>query len=359
MRTPGFGGHGGGETPGPIPNPEVKPSSADGTARATGWESRSLPRHRANGPPFGAARSVSTYPRATDADVAMPKSLKPRAGARPKGTPPKRRSCLATSWRRSGARPPTALATRRDVAAGAGDRAARARRPAAAPWRRRRRPRRLAPRSPRVREVLGLAYYGVGRWQDALTELKAYKRITGRVDQNHLIADCLRGPGAARRGGAARGRGAARPRGAERGEGRGRDRRGVGARRHGQRYAEALAFLARARTREDVARGLHAAAVVRARRHPRSARGDPTRRRRSSARSMRHDPSAFDAAERLVGAGLSLAHGLAFPALAPVAREPLRVHPDRAERVVALLPSNGAVARRSRTPCAAWRSRAA
>src|SRR4029453_13792686 len=38
-----FGGHGGGETPGPIPNPEVKPSSADGTARATGWESRSLP----------------------------------------------------------------------------------------------------------------------------------------------------------------------------------------------------------------------------------------------------------------------------------------------------------------------------
>src|SRR5206468_4514166 len=41
-----FGGHGGGETPGPIPNPEVKPSSADGTARATGWESRSLPEHR-------------------------------------------------------------------------------------------------------------------------------------------------------------------------------------------------------------------------------------------------------------------------------------------------------------------------
>ena len=29
-----FGGHSGGETPGPIPNPEVKPSSADGTAQA-------------------------------------------------------------------------------------------------------------------------------------------------------------------------------------------------------------------------------------------------------------------------------------------------------------------------------------
>ena len=31
-------------TPGPIPNPEVKPVSADGTWRATSWESRSLPR---------------------------------------------------------------------------------------------------------------------------------------------------------------------------------------------------------------------------------------------------------------------------------------------------------------------------
>ncbi len=31
-------------TPGPIPNPEVKHISADGTWRATSWESRSLPR---------------------------------------------------------------------------------------------------------------------------------------------------------------------------------------------------------------------------------------------------------------------------------------------------------------------------
>jgi hypothetical protein len=37
-----FRGHSGGGTPGSIPNPEVKPSSADGTARETGWESRSL-----------------------------------------------------------------------------------------------------------------------------------------------------------------------------------------------------------------------------------------------------------------------------------------------------------------------------
>src|SRR5207342_1573355 len=54
---------------------------------------------------------------------------------------------------------------------------------------------RFASRSASVREVLGLALYGQDRWKEALTELKAYKRITGRVDQNHLIADCLRGMG--------------------------------------------------------------------------------------------------------------------------------------------------------------------
>ena len=37
------GGNGGGETPLPIPNREVKPSSADGTARETVWESRTPP----------------------------------------------------------------------------------------------------------------------------------------------------------------------------------------------------------------------------------------------------------------------------------------------------------------------------
>ena len=34
-------GHSGGDTPGHIPNPEVKPSCADGTAGVTRWESRS------------------------------------------------------------------------------------------------------------------------------------------------------------------------------------------------------------------------------------------------------------------------------------------------------------------------------
>jgi hypothetical protein len=37
------GGLGERETPVPIPNTEVKPLSVDGTARATVWESRTLP----------------------------------------------------------------------------------------------------------------------------------------------------------------------------------------------------------------------------------------------------------------------------------------------------------------------------
>ena len=37
------GGYCGGVTPDPIPNSEVKPSCADGTAGETLWESRSLP----------------------------------------------------------------------------------------------------------------------------------------------------------------------------------------------------------------------------------------------------------------------------------------------------------------------------
>jgi len=37
------GGFSVGETPGPIPNPEAKPFSADGTALGRVWESRTLP----------------------------------------------------------------------------------------------------------------------------------------------------------------------------------------------------------------------------------------------------------------------------------------------------------------------------
>jgi tetratricopeptide (TPR) repeat protein len=53
----------------------------------------------------------------------------------------------------------------------------------------------LAPRSGAVREVLGLALYRRGKFREALRELQAYRRLTGRVDQNHLIADAHRALG--------------------------------------------------------------------------------------------------------------------------------------------------------------------
>ena len=42
-RTTYAGGYSGGVPPDPIPNSEVKPSCADGTAWATVWKSRTLP----------------------------------------------------------------------------------------------------------------------------------------------------------------------------------------------------------------------------------------------------------------------------------------------------------------------------
>jgi len=54
---------------------------------------------------------------------------------------------------------------------------------------------RLAPRSVAVRELLGVALYRAGRYRDALRELQAYRRISGRLDENHLIADSYRGLG--------------------------------------------------------------------------------------------------------------------------------------------------------------------
>ncbi len=52
-----------------------------------------------------------------------------------------------------------------------------------------------APRLPAVREAYGIALYHQERWADALSELQAYRRMTDRTDQNHVIADCLRALG--------------------------------------------------------------------------------------------------------------------------------------------------------------------
>lgn len=53
----------------------------------------------------------------------------------------------------------------------------------------------VAPRIAAVREAYGIARYLDEDWAGALTELQAYRRMTGRVDQNHVIADCLRALG--------------------------------------------------------------------------------------------------------------------------------------------------------------------
>lgn len=52
-----------------------------------------------------------------------------------------------------------------------------------------------APRSPSLREALGIARYLDEDYSGAVTELKAYKRMTGRTDQNHVLADCARATG--------------------------------------------------------------------------------------------------------------------------------------------------------------------
>lgn len=49
-----------------------------------------------------------------------------------------------------------------------------------------------APRLTVVREAYGVALYQQERWAEALSELQAYRRMTDRNDQNHLIADSLR-----------------------------------------------------------------------------------------------------------------------------------------------------------------------
>lgn len=52
-----------------------------------------------------------------------------------------------------------------------------------------------ASRSAAVREALGIALYLEGQFREAGRELSAYRRISGRLDQNHLLADCARANG--------------------------------------------------------------------------------------------------------------------------------------------------------------------
>lgn len=53
----------------------------------------------------------------------------------------------------------------------------------------------LASRSIVVREAVAIGLYRAGDLRGALTELQAYRRMSGSNDQNHLLADCLRADG--------------------------------------------------------------------------------------------------------------------------------------------------------------------
>lgn len=52
-----------------------------------------------------------------------------------------------------------------------------------------------ASRSGVIREALGVARYHNGDFAVAHSELLAYRRLSGRQDQNHLLADCARAAG--------------------------------------------------------------------------------------------------------------------------------------------------------------------
>jgi tetratricopeptide (TPR) repeat protein len=154
----------------------------------------------------------------------------------------------------------------------------------------------LSPRSAAVREVFGLALYGQGRWQEAVTELKAYRRFSGRPDQNHVIADSLRALGKPAE---------AVPLAEEELRSTAPNEAkaeavvvAASALADQERYAEALAFLGRAKTRPSVSEPYTLRLWY--------VRGDILARagRRDEAAEqfrtiMRHDPTAFDVAERL------------------------------------------------------------
>jgi tetratricopeptide (TPR) repeat protein len=153
-----------------------------------------------------------------------------------------------------------------------------------------------APRSGAVREVLALAHYAAESWREALREMQAYRRITGRQDQNHIIADAYRALGSPEKAVPLAEAALSAP---IPGESKAEAVIvGASALADLRRYDEGLALLRRLPSRADVGREqdlrvwyVTGDILARAGR-----REDATREFR---RITRHDPTAFDAAERL------------------------------------------------------------
>ena len=154
----------------------------------------------------------------------------------------------------------------------------------------------LAPRAPGVREILGLALYQLERFSEALSEMQAYRRMSGRADQNHIIADSLRSLGRPDR---------AVPLAEE-----ALASKGVPLAAKAEavivassaladqgKFDQALGMLRRIRTRDDVAgpEVIRVWYVTGSILEQAGRRADALREFR---KILRHDPSAFDAAER-------------------------------------------------------------
>jgi len=161
----------------------------------------------------------------------------------------------------------------------------------------------LAPRSSSVREIVGLALYQLERFREALTEMQAYRRMSGRADQNHIIADCLADGLALEQAGPL----------AEEALGA----RGVAvaakteavivaasALADQRKFDQALGLLRRIRTRDDVAgpevlRVWYVTADILER------QGRKQDAAREFRKIMRHDAGAYDVAERLERLGVA------------------------------------------------------
>ena len=84
----GFGGHGGGVTPVPIPNTEVKPSSADGTWVERPWESRTPPSSHERRTPSDGGPSSFSRPVGSRRSAPIP-CRSPPASSSGRGRPPR------------------------------------------------------------------------------------------------------------------------------------------------------------------------------------------------------------------------------------------------------------------------------